>query len=86
MVLCYSKWVCWFLSLFLFINFLINFSDGFRSNDLISVDPELPHVPIISESTDEEFETYDEPYSEPEDGNDNLNDDTKGKKKLGQKI
>ena len=29
---------------------------------------------------DEEFETYDEPYSEPEDGNDNLNDDTKGKK------
>merc|ERR1712226_1164628 len=52
-------------------------SDGFRTNDLVSVDPELPHVPIISESTDEEFETYDEPYSEPEDGNDNLNDDTK---------
>ena len=43
-----------------------------------SVDPELPNVPIISESTDEEFETYDEPYSEPEDGNTDLNDGNKG--------
>ena len=41
---------------------------------MVSVDPELPHVPIISESTDEEFETYDE----PEDGNTDLNDGNKG--------
>ena len=76
----------WFLCLLLIINFFINFSDGFRTNDLVSVDPELPHVPIISESTDEEFETYDEPYSEPEDGNTDLNDDNKGIEVLNWQI
>ena len=74
----YTIKIKWFLCVLLIINFFINFSDGFRTNDLVSVDPELPHVPIISESTDEEFETYDEPYSEPEDGNTDLNDGNKG--------
>ena len=74
----YTNKIKWFLCVWLIINFFINFSDGFRTNDLVSVDPELPHVPIISESTDEEFETYDEPYSEPEDGNTDLNDGNKG--------
>ena len=70
----YTNKIKWFLCVLLIINFFINFSDGFRTNDLVSVDPELPHVPIISESTDEEFETYDE----PEDGNTDLNDGNKG--------
>ena len=45
------------------------------NNDFQPSRPDLPGVPIVSESINEEFETYDDPYVKPENDLDSDDED-----------